>query len=533
MTRNLLAVACLTSLCMALPGCDRAAQAKRTADAESAAIPSPGIPAPVAPQPNAPSRGRWRFAPVAELAQVKLWVSHIQIRHQDAEYAGQVPFAPPDWSASSPTPSRTREQARRWAETLARDLKRNPDRFESYARRYSDDLSTRAIGGSLGGTTAAELSQWGDILDALAVLDAGGVSDVVETPFGFHVFRRRPAPQLETVSGSHIVIGYDQARWLHGVLARGPIPQRSRADALALANQLYQRATHDPGGFEALIDQYSEHEDAAYAGDVGSWSTHEITPYPREVEALAQVEIGAVAPPIDSLVGFQVLKRMPNRPRTELAMESLVFSFARNVAEGDPSSRTAVLATVEQLARELTRDPGRFDEFRKRHCCQHIYRWRQGPEMPQLDAALQRLGVGEIAAEPVVIRGQIYLPKRIDASQLPALQVRFELPAPENADVEGALSQMDPELARARLSVVANQARLSLDLGESRAGEVFEAHYHPWDAALDAALPDARRKSLLALDETLRQSLNREQYVQYRELLGGQVEESLLVPEGL
>jgi hypothetical protein len=151
--------------------------------------------------------------------------------------------------------------------------------------------------------------------------------------------------------------------------------------------------------------------------------------------------------------------------------------------------------------------------------------------MPQLDATLQRLGIGEIAAEPIVIKGQIYLPKRIDASHLPPLQVRFELPAPERADAEGTLSQMQPDLARARLGAVANQARLALDLGESRAGQVFEAHYHPWDAALDAALPDERLKSLMTLDETLRGSLNQEQYVQYRELLSAQVEESLLVPE--
>lgn len=356
-----------------------------------------------------------------------VWLSHILIRHRDVRLES-VSFAPPDWRASEPLPSRTREQARTLARDLAQRSQRAVGEFSTYAKQYSEDLSTRALGGSLGGISAFELSPWPQILDALSAIGPGEVSDPIETEYGFHVLLKRQPPPEEVVTGAHVVIGYDDARWLHNVLARRAIPERSRDEALAVANNVYQVLRANPNDLPVVIEQYSEHVDAARAGDMGTWSTHEPTAFRKEVEVLQGLRIGEAAAPIDSLVGFQIIMRQPNRPRKEYAMTTLALLFSPSAPEDDSSSRRSVMAEAQELANALALDPSRFDVLQNRYCCKDVLVWRQGSDFPGVEVALEQLEFGEIASVPVETIGQILVPKRLDPGFFPRAPIRLGLP---------------------------------------------------------------------------------------------------------
>ena len=84
--------------------------------------------------------------------------------------------------AAEPEKAQARERARR----LRLDAENGGD-FEALAREHSDDPGSAANGGDLGlvveGQTVPAFET------ALFALEPGGLSDIVETPFGFHVIQ--------------------------------------------------------------------------------------------------------------------------------------------------------------------------------------------------------------------------------------------------------------------------------------------------------------------------------------------------------
>jgi hypothetical protein len=231
------------------------------------------------------------------------------------------------------------------------------------------------------------------------------------------------------VSGRHLVIAHDAAPWIE-LAARGPVPRRSRADALALAAGLYEQARARPHEFVRLVAEYSEHRDATRGGDFGTWSTWELTQYPREIETLEQLEIGEVAEPIDSLFGVQIIMRVEDAPRQRYAMTAIQFRFDPAKPEADPASRRAALQRAEQISLQLHQDPDRFALLQQQICCPTVVEVITGRSLPALEDALAASKPGQIAARPIEDRNIEYLiPKRLELGALPpAVQARFELP---------------------------------------------------------------------------------------------------------
>jgi hypothetical protein len=378
----------------------------------------------------APAESHPRRYSDEELQGVMLWVSHILIRHRDIKDPG-IAFAPTDWRAAPP-PARTREQARSEAEALASALQREPDQFFEQARIHSEDTSTRERGGTLGGVSAFDFAPWPAIVDVLAVTGPGGVTNPVETEYGFHIFKLHAPPVEEVVSGTHIVIAYDDAHWLHELLARGTIPPRSRDEAFQLAMQVYESARAKPDDFAELIQRYSEHRDAAYGGDVGAWSTRRPSWFPRELSVLRSLAVGEIAPPVDSLVGFQILRRTENRPRREYAMTAVNFLFNPAAPDGSSDSRASLYQAASSIARQLRSDPSQFEGLKRDNCCPDLVRWTGGPQYPELEPVLDRLRFGEIAAEPVECQSHWLVPRRLDPDTVPLPEVRFALPRREH-----------------------------------------------------------------------------------------------------
>jgi hypothetical protein len=372
-------------------------------------------------------KGRWRLAPPEELDHTLLWLSHVLIRHAEVDET-QIAFTLTGWRSTEPLATRPRSEARLLAQRIAQTA-RERGHFAELARRYSEDPSTRERGGSLGGVAAGHLSAWPQVIDALEKLQPGEVSDAVETPFGYHVLYRRPPVPLLTVSGAHIVIAHADAPWI-ALAARGEVPARSRAEALALARRLFEQARARPDQFAQLVEAWSEHRDAARSGDFGTWSTHEISGLPREIETLAQLQVGEVAEPIDTLFGYQVIQRTPNRVRDRYAMQKIQLRFDPERADGAPGSKSQVYAQARDIAARLRSEPASFAKLQQQHCCPEVWEIIEGRQLPALEQALARLSPGQIAPEPIEdVAVEYLIPQRLELGALPpARPTRFELP---------------------------------------------------------------------------------------------------------
>jgi hypothetical protein len=377
-------------------------------------------PASDTPSPRDPSpypEGRWRQRSFEQLSSVVLWPAHILIRHREVGNSDMsFGFG---WWRNAPPPARSRDRARQLAHSLAERLRAEPQQFASFARQYSEDPATADSDGAFGGIAASQLMGWGGVLDSLAVLEAGEISEVIETEYGFHVFKRLPPPPEQEVSGVHLVIGHDDAPWLRAVVPRGNPPKRSRAEAFALARRLAERARADPASFAKLIHEHSEHRDAAHGGDLGSWSTRRTSDFPREVQALAQLPIGGISEPFDSVFGVEVLQRTAPRRRQQYAMRALTFTYDLMSAPGAPNSRGEVLRTAERVLAELAKDSTRFEPLQKEYCCPGPYRFEEGPHYPEVAQQLATLAFGQVSSHLIESGTQFLIPMRIDPAGLP------------------------------------------------------------------------------------------------------------------
>jgi hypothetical protein len=343
-----------------------------------------------------------------------------------------------------PLPGRTRDQALLLAQQVAAEAARDPGAFAELARRYSEDLPSRDEGGALGSLSASQLSSWPQVLDAFASMRPGQTSNVVETRYGFHIFRRREPPPEQLLSGSHIVIGHDRADWLK-VQARGPLPSRSREEALALATDLYQLLQAYPERFSDLVERYSEHRDAVLQGDFGSWSTREPNPFPLRMRRLEQLAVGEVGAPVESHLGFEIVLRTEERPREQYAARVARLPFNDAAPDDADDSLARVRARADALALSYASEPQRFNAPGELPA--NLLQWRSGRGVPAVERQLQGLELGMVSASSVQAEFAFQIFQRI-APEPAVPHYETELPVPARPDVAYHASQMAPAALR-------------------------------------------------------------------------------------
>ncbi len=211
---------------------------------------------------------------------VEFAASHILIQHEESKRSRS---------------SRTKEDARKFAEELSAQAKADGADFAALARKHSDGPSAPK-GGSLGIFSAGQMVP--PFESALRELKVGEVSGVVETQFGFHIIRR---DAIERVGASHILIQYK------GSSRADASVTRTKDEAKALAEKLVAQAKAEGADFAALAREHSNGPSGPDGGDLGLFGKGAMTP-PFEKAAFA-LKVGEVSGVVETSFGFHIILR--------------------------------------------------------------------------------------------------------------------------------------------------------------------------------------------------------------------------------
>jgi len=109
-----------------------------------------------------------------ETTEEKVRASHILIAYSGAERAPS-------------TITRTKEEAKARAEEALKAVQSDPTNFASVAEKYSDDPTAKGKGGDLDFFGKGAMTK--SFEDAAFGMEVGGISEIVETPFGYHIIK--------------------------------------------------------------------------------------------------------------------------------------------------------------------------------------------------------------------------------------------------------------------------------------------------------------------------------------------------------
>ncbi len=189
--------------------------------------------------------------------------------------------------------TRTRKEARELAESL-RQRALAGESFEALARQYSSDSSS-ARGGDLGAFSRGTMVKaFEDAVFALP--EDGGISEVVETEFGFHVIQRYA---LQEVHVAHVLVqfaGLDRTA-----------SDRSKEEALQRAEEARDRLRAG----EPVADVVKALSDGPMkdrGGDLGWFQRGQMLP--QFDEAAFDLQPGEVSDVVESPLGYHVIVRL-------------------------------------------------------------------------------------------------------------------------------------------------------------------------------------------------------------------------------
>jgi peptidyl-prolyl cis-trans isomerase SurA len=225
----------------------------------------------------------WGFHIIHRRDMSNCTAQHILVRYQGAESA-------PDSIV------RTRHEALARAERVLSEV-RNPEvSFPVAAMVYSEDTSTAKNGGYLGtflkGTMHPEFER------VAFSLREGEVSDIVETPFGFHIIRRVSADKIRV---AHILITYRGT----GELVEA---ERTREQALQRAMDVAFRAGQGED-FAMLAREFSDDAHSA-AGGGGLPPIRRGHTVPEFEDAAFRLQPGGISDVVETQFGFHVIRRI-------------------------------------------------------------------------------------------------------------------------------------------------------------------------------------------------------------------------------
>ena len=178
--------------------------------------------------------------------------------------------------------------------------------FAKLAKEYSEDPGSGAQGGDLGFMSRGDFVR--EFEEAVFNLEAGEVSDIVLTEYGYHVIR------LEERRG-------EKVHCRHILISVKPSPD-DEIVAVEKIKGIYQELL-DGAKFEDLVVKYSDDESTKEAGgNLGYYEIDRLRETAKEmVFAIQDIKVGEFSEPVKTKFGFHIIKLVSRDQAREYSIE--------------------------------------------------------------------------------------------------------------------------------------------------------------------------------------------------------------------
>lgn len=212
------------------------------------------------------------------------------IERSDMVFASHV-LIPFQGCQQAPADAMTRDEARAELEIIADSISSDQITFAEAAASHSSCPSSEQ-GGSLGGFVRGQMVP--EFENVAFALEPGAVSEVFETPYGFHIVLRQ-----QTVRASHILLAYEGAE-------RGTAT-RTKEEALELIESLQDSISEGSLAFSEAAMNYSDCPSSSDGGDLGSFPRNMMDP--AFEEAAFGLEPGDISDVVETPFGYHLIMR--------------------------------------------------------------------------------------------------------------------------------------------------------------------------------------------------------------------------------
>jgi peptidyl-prolyl cis-trans isomerase D len=242
-------------------------------------------------------------------------------------------------------------QKRRQAEQLLPQARSAGARFGRLAGRYSDDNGSKVQGGALGVTGRGRFVQAFE--DAAWELQPGGVSNVVKSPFGYHIIRRPPLAEVR----DSFRAGLEDRLMFHGdSLYLDSLTVKRRIQPVGRAPTLVRAAVQDLDAARTSRSVLVKYRGGAFrVRDLARWLA---ALDPSLVQALPQATDEQINQFLKAIVQRQLLLEQADSAKVTLTAEDWQQLRAQH------DSAMALLSQVLNLTPELLRDSAATPEAR-------------------------------------------------------------------------------------------------------------------------------------------------------------------------
>lgn len=179
---------------------------------------------------------------------------------------------------------------------------RDGEDFAELAREYSEDPGSADQGGDIGDYFTRD-TMFREFSDAAFTLNVGEVSDIVETPSGFHIIKVDDI-RGERIKASHILLFL-----------------KPNADDEAICinklKQIHEDILSGKAAFEDMAKEHSEDESSSSLGGKLKWLTREEGPnqgIPSFIDQAEKLEISKISEPFKSRFGYHILRLDDHNP---------------------------------------------------------------------------------------------------------------------------------------------------------------------------------------------------------------------------